>query len=65
MINASSGNSMNNRYIVRSQEHPYAPFFVHDTLLEKNSSSHHTYESASTRAYILNRFGNGRDRLVA
>jgi hypothetical protein len=35
------------------------PFFVWDRLLEKKTSSHHTYESATTRAYILNRFSTG------
>lgn len=47
---------MNGRYVVLPASNPV---FVYDTLLQKNSSSHDTFESASARAYILNRFSTG------
>lgn len=50
---------MSGRYIPQAEAAPGAPFFVYDSLLGKNSSSHDTAESASARAYILNRFSTG------
>jgi hypothetical protein len=48
---------MNGRYMVMPDS--ANPFFVWDSLEQKKSSSHDTFESASTRAYILNRFSTG------
>lgn len=35
------------------------PCEVFDTLMQQRSSTHDTFESATTRAYILNRFSEG------
>ncbi len=44
---------MSERYEVREPAAPGAPYVLFDTLLGKDSSTHHTYESAVTRKYTL------------
>ena len=46
-------------FFVRVQQREARECFVYDTLLAKNVASYGSYESASARAYILNRFSTG------